>query len=524
MNTSAPPHESCMVFNRLSGLADGAIHRMVLGEDREPRALTADEAANELGDPFATLVLLKGVFPSTAEDVLSAIKEASDAGDPLRTVQFFLLGEGSQIPFATETKALRNLRFVVAVGTGQDGPDILVSAFHPNDSDVELMAWDRKKGGFNYYRTVESRAWVFAGNSAHALEPPTKGNGPFESHKSGAFLMKELRAPWINWHSPDAAIQPSVFEEGDPLVTHPWFTGREPGGALVCEQAVARPSITRWARARFDKLAAAGAVENPARILEQLLETPTVNLVCSHTESANAANESVVDLPQTFFVDSETLTELLGLPAPPPVNVPSNIYLQSLQTFQVTLRDKDAGFERPGDTHFAFAVPERAFEDREAVREAIRIGLLSERLVAALLMTDFANPVFSERRMALMAHVPEHATLTGGKSDFPDQMAQRILDAAESTPEGSPEREFAQRWAVGDAWKDEFGKLLSAYYDALLARIATQDGWDAIMRLAETRRFRVRAMPIRESAILFAETNIADAPRSMRSDATVEEQ
>jgi hypothetical protein len=36
------------------------------------------------------------------------------------------------------------------------------------------MAWDRRSGGFNFHRTVGANsAWVFAGNSRHALADPT---------------------------------------------------------------------------------------------------------------------------------------------------------------------------------------------------------------------------------------------------------------------------------------------------------------------------------------------------------------
>jgi hypothetical protein len=525
MSISSPPHETCMVFNQLRGLDRVAIHRFVVGEDREPRVLSAEDAAAELGDPFATLLLLQGSFPKTAGEVLDALDQVTPPGDRLRRTRFFLLGEGSQIPVTPQTAGVqRNLRFLAARGDDpENGPDILLSAFHPDQSDVEVMAWDRRHGGFNYYRTVgDSRAWVFAGNARHALADPTQGKGPFESHLSGAFVMKELRAPWINWHSPDANIQPSVFAADDPLRDHPWFAQKEPLGAFICETAVARPSITRWAKARFDGLAATGTVEDPARILRQVLESPAVNLVTSHTESANAKNQDSVDLPQTFFVDSEALTELLNLPAPPPFAVSSAIYRRSLQTFQVTLTD-GAGFARQGDTHFAFNVPERAFEDREVVREAIRIGLLTERLAAALLMTDFANPVFSARRAALLRHVPATASVSAAGSDFPEQLAKAIVAAAKDSPEASPEREFADRWAAGEAWPERFGEQLSAYYEAVGRNLLTQEGFDAYMRLAESRREQVRRMPIFESPLLFARTNIPRAERSMRPDATVQE-
>jgi hypothetical protein len=149
--------------------------------------------------------------------------------------------------------------------------------------------------------------------------------------------------------------------------------------------------------------------------------------------------------------------------------------------------------------------------------------LLTERVVAALLMTDFPNPIFSERRSALLAHVPATATLSGGQSDLSDTMANAIVTAADSTPDGSPEREFADLWAAGEDFRPEFGKRLSGYYEAVTANVATQEGFDAFMRLAEARRDIVRPMPITESPMLFAETNIPEGQRRMTSDATVEE-
>ena len=42
------------------------------------------------------------------------------------------------------------------------------------------------------------------------------------------------------------------------------------------------------------------------------------------------------------------------------------------------------------------------------LREAIEVGLLSRRLAMCLLLVDPWNPVFSQRRLALLRHVPEH--------------------------------------------------------------------------------------------------------------------
>jgi hypothetical protein len=234
-------------------------------------------------------VLLRGVFPRTAGQVLDAIDRAVPAGDPLRTGLIFLLGEGSQIPMSAASAAVqRRLRFVVARGVGNEGADVLVSAFHPDEGDVELMAWDHRSGGFNFYQSLEaSTAWVFAGNSRHAITDPTQGKGPFESHLSGAFVMKELRFPWLHWHSKAANILPSVLPQDPPLVGHPWVTDRNPQGADICELAVAKPGITRWTQARFQRLladsgAGPGVIDDPRRIMVQVLETPSVNLITSN--------------------------------------------------------------------------------------------------------------------------------------------------------------------------------------------------------------------------------------------------
>jgi len=529
---------TCQAFRLLSpaSLQDGRIHRFVVGEDVRVRVLETEEASRELGDRFATALLLRSEFPRTAGEALEALqREAPELGEPL----FFLLGEGSQIPMSAATAGVRRrLRFLVAYGVGPEGADVLISAFHPEVGDVELMAWDHRSGGFNYYQTVgESSAWVFGGNSRHALSEPTQGKGPFESHLSGNVVMKELRFPWLHWHSFKANILPSVLPEDPPLVGHPWVSAGKPDGADVCETAVAMPSIRRWTRARFDRfLADGGTIDAPGRLLLQVLGTPSVNIVSGPQQTPALAPGDDVILPSAFFVDLEALAIVSSLPrpedggppplqprlpAPPVFTVPFEIYRQNLIDFRVRLDDGD-GFVRPGDTFFPFAVPETAFEDLAVLEEAIRRGLLTRELAACLLMTDFPNPVFSLRRAALLAHVPVAATLADGASTFSDEMGDAIAAAAPASPVGSPEREFADRWSRRDDLAS-FGAELLAYYDAVTARLSTQAGFDDYVRLAEARRDRVRLMPIFESPLLFARTNVPKRAREMRADGSVVE-
>ena len=520
---AVPPHRPCVDLERQSeGLDDDAVHRFILGCDDRPNKLSPQEATQQLGDRFAQLVLLKGVFPRNAGEVLNAIEQAVPSGHPLRVQQFFLVGEGTQIAPMPGVAVNRNLRFVATVGKGPGGPDIMVSAFHPDHGTIELMAWDLAVGGFNYYRTVgTSSAWVFAGNSRHALTAPTRDNGPFESHKSGHFLMKELREPWVNWHSPKARAVPSIFAEEN-LLDHPWVANLAPGDAYTLEEDVTIPAIQRWTKARLEALVSGNSDETPRRVLEQVLTTLTVNLASSNTSSVAAATGAVprVDLPDTFFVDSAALSEVLGLMSPPRPFVPSTLYAESLKTFDVRLTD-DSQFERPGDTHFAFVVPERAFEDTDTLREAIERGILSRRLAACLLMVDFPNPIFSEKRQRLLEHVPDSAF--GQVGDFSQSIADAIRASAAATQPGTPENEFAQLWDAGEDFKAPFDALLQNYYTAFGERLATQEGFDGYVRLAEARRDRVKAMPITESPMLFSRTNIPSVVRTMRADGTVEE-
>jgi hypothetical protein len=528
-----PTDTSCQVFRGLSSeaLTPGAVHGLVVGQESELRAFSADEAAAELGDPFATEILLKGTFPRFAGEVLDAFATVGTDGDPLRSAKFFLVGDGSQVLFTPETASVdRNMRFLITLGNGSEGPDVMFSSFDPGEGDVELMAWDRGRGGFNYYQTVgDSSGWVFAGNSRDALLADSEDKGPFEAHPSGNVVMKELKTPWINWHSPAASILPSAFAEDDPLRQHPWLelARQEPDGAITAERLI-RLAIGRWTRARFAAITAdGGRVDRPERIVRQIVTSPAVNLVSSHVESP-LVGEDPVDLPPTFFADIDGLVRV-GLAAPPEGfgMVSAALYRESMQAFDMRLEDGQ-GFVQPGDTHFVFVVPERAAEDQAVLDAAIANGLLTDRLAACLLMIDFPNPVFSRRRTSLLRHVPPTATLTAGADVFSRAMAEGILAAA-GTDEGSGEREFAERWGAGDGWRAEFDRLLGAYYAAVNEQLATQAGLDDVIRLAESRRDHVRGndrlarMPISESPLLFARTNVPPAERVMRSDATVAE-
>jgi hypothetical protein len=513
--------DDCQVFNRgdrLAKLDPKQINRFVVGVDEKPRSMT-DAEAKELGDPFATLLLLKKVFPRTAGECLKLIGKHAKKTSPLRKQMVFVVGEGSQI--APRKDVGRNMRFVITRGSDAngppDGPDILVSAFAPKATDTEVMAWDRRRGGFNYYKSLgKGPAWVFGGNSRDALLERSERKGVFDPHRSGAFIMKELKFPWLHWDSIEVPVSARIFDDGVPE----WFKSRERGGAYIFEPQVAIPAIERWAKARFDGLAASGVIERPERIMRQILSSETANLVSSTTESGQAAGSAdPFDLPSSFFVDTDGLAAV-GLTGDPGFSAKGDIYRKTLRKFNVRL-EGPPDFSEPGDTHFAFAVPERAFEDQAVLRQAIRIGLVTKRLAACLLMVDFPNPIFSEKRKKLLDHVPKRATVKDKKSTFSQEMADNILKAAAAPDAGDAEKEFATRWNVGPKFKAAFDSRLTKYFKAVAKRLATQAGFDGYFRLAESRRAIAKEMStFGEFELTFA---VSDAPpvRTMRADGTV---
>jgi hypothetical protein len=520
------PEVPCGIFDEVEDALDkNSLNRLVAGVDAQPRRMTTAEVA-ALGDPFATLLLAKGKIPRNGEQLLNSIKAAVPKGDPLKRQRSFLVGEGSQLARTKESAGVeRAIRFVVTLGAGPNGPDVFLSAFDPKQpGGIEVMAWDHRTGGFNYYRsTGDESLWMFAGNSHDALRDGSRGNGPFESHPSGSLLMKELKTPWVNWHSPDALVADDVFPKNDARRRHPWFTDKDPNGGLAFETEAARPAMARWANVRFRKLRRrGGAVAAPDQIMEQILGTPTVNLTTTHVESRALRPDDQLDLPVTFFVDSDGLVDVLGLEAPPSFEVSGEIYAKCLQKFDVHMDDKH-GFTPKGDAHFCFLVPERANEDQVVLREAIEIGLIGKRLAACLLMVDPWNPVFSERRSALLAHVPKTATIKDGKSTFSREMAGAILRAAKTAPKGSPEETFATRWNAGPKFAREFDKILRRYYKAVTEKLKTQAGFEPYFKLAEERRRRFGGMRISEFPLLLPQSHIEPAPRRMQSDGTVSE-
>jgi hypothetical protein len=498
--------------------------RFVEGLDTAPVAMAASEASAQLNDPWGALVLRKNPrFPANIDEVLAALDDASQGGAGVPVQASFFVSETGQIPLdAANAGLVREFRFVVSRTNLKKSTIVFISApAGDREGLIELIGWDDAKRAFNYYRRLKGNEWIWRGDSRDAFRSASKGKGCFECHVHGAPIMKELRRPWNNWHSEVAAIPPEAI---------PTQTVRE--GALFrkkSEANILEPVIRAWinktVEARVMEVMNGTTLSAAPDLVRPLFETAAANLGSSNTDSGGSA--SPLDLPIGFFINAEVLADVLRLNVPGPVpKIRRARYETTLAKFGFRLEGEGGcgagNFCRKGDTHFAFFVPVPAFADVVTIRQLIAKKVVTERFATAVSMVDFPNPVFSDARRRLMRHVPASAAIQHGNSDVGERTAAAIVEAAKTSPAGSPERRFAALWALTpERLKAEAEKQIKAYTDAVRAKAGTDAGFDDYTRLAQSRRARFAVTPLAEFPLLFPKTNIPAADLHMNADGTV---
>jgi hypothetical protein len=263
-------------------------------------------------------------------------------------------------------------------------------------------------------------------------------------------------------------------------------------------------------QARFAACVEGGRLTRLPEFMRHLLETTTVNLTSSVAENGQLAGLDRLNLPLTFFFNADALLNTLGLE--PDISVPevdAGLYRNCLERFEVAVTD--GTFRFPGDTHFAFAAPEPAFEDLPVLESLLGASLISRKLAACLLMVDFPNPVFSARRAALMKYV--RASAATGQGDLPEFIAA-VERAAATLPPESPETEFLSNWRIPDSdWEHVFEKRIEKLMANVGERLSSATAFPDIFRLAEARRREFRRRPLAEFRLTTPATNIPeDAP------------
>ncbi|WP_371592065.1 hypothetical protein [Streptomyces virginiae] len=505
------PVDDCGVGQAM--LKPELLYARVAGRDSTARVLSTEDLT-KLADPMAALFFHKGAFPLTVHDLLDALPAKAT-----RTRQVYLVSESGQIPVTAAPGPKRIVRSVITSSVFTRDVDLLISTQatgDPEDVFLQVAAWDDKARHFNFYTRLQ-RAWVWAGNSWDALEPESRGMGCFDSHVNGSVVMKELKAPWLNWHSMRAAIP---FDPQDPIHSDPLSLYEQVDGAEDLERTV-KALVQRWTEARLAKVTSSPAIEHPDHLLRQLLTTTTVNLASTDTQSSSITRtDPALIVPMGFWLNNDALVGILGLdtsvgrPA-----LPADAYVDGLTLLGMHLREGD--FQQSGDAFFAFVFPEAAFEDNDVIKQMVERGLITARLAACCLMVDFPNPVFSPARAQLMTHVPRTPTPKGA---LEDTIVREISNNIGNGSELSPEKQFMDCWQVPeDQWQEVLSQRLDTYLQSVAEHAQTPEGSHDYMRLAESRLRQFRSRPLDEFSLTTPLTNIpSDAPLlAMREDGRV---
>jgi hypothetical protein len=494
------------------------LNRFVEGVDAVERLMPADQAVAQLNDPWGALVLRKGVFPNSVDEVLAAINGLSQGGPGLPAQSSFFISESGEIPANASPAPQREFRMVITRAAANDSAMILISAPAGDRSGfIEVMSWDPSKQAFNFYRRPRAPSWDWKGDTNSAFQAGSLGNGCFACHVHGAPIMKELRRPWNNWHSEVASIPPEAIPDKT-IATSPLFTQRS--GANKLEPVLAG-WINKTVNARIAAAAKSGTLSAAPALLRPLFETTTVNLDSSNTQSTSRS--SALDLPYSFFLYNDLLSNVLNIDLSPlgvRPTVDRSLYQAALTKFDFHLAD--GTFSRPGDTFFAFFVPVASFADTQTVGQLIKQNVVTWHFAASVAMVDFPNPVYSPLRSRLLQYVP--ASAPAGGNDFCQAIADKILAAAATLPADSAERRFADYWNLSDDdLKARIAKDLTDYFAAVRKQLGTPEGVDDYTRLAQSRRDRFAQSALDESELqlLLPKTNIPPADLRMNADGTV---
>jgi len=508
----------------LEPVLPNTLYRRVLGLDAGHSPMTPEEL-RQLTDPFGRLLRSGQPFPLTLKQVLAALDALNGTPNALPDQLVFLAADGGHIPWTPETDGLqRAFRFVVARGAGEF--TLLISSSTriesaENGAFLQVIGWDATHEVFHYYERLFG-VFFWAGMSPHALADGTRGLGPFDSHVNGSLVMKELRAPWVHWHAPQAGINEEAFAPNDPLRNEPLFRNRVSAERL--ESEVVRPGIRRWNEARVRKAVGADGVWRQAHhFLRQAITDTTVNLATSDTASRSLTDEMRLRPPHTFFLNSDTLFDTLGLapddPAVADITISGAHFRQLLARYDA--HRTDGALRINGDSHFAFLTPEPAFEDTNLIDVMMQAGLLTPRFTAALAMTDFSNPVFSPRRAALLRYTPTELSVnpTAGEA-----LASRFVENVQAViannehhaaAPDSPEREFLANWET-ENFETVYRRRITDYLLAAQSGMNNLDIVDGWFRLAEYRRRRFRRRPLAEFNLTTPRTNIPENAPPLR--------
>jgi hypothetical protein len=355
----------------------------------------------------------------------------------------------------------------------------------PNQQTVEAWGWDKMQGRYNYYKLdtqgTGSPSWKFRGfsNNADKLTVAERNGTCMQCHINGAPIMKELLRPWNNWNSLDFPVNylNLSFPGSWSVATDSRIDGRLQGGEDL-EGLIVAP-ISDFNRIKISQRTQTDTNGQPVKdsnglqkvidgqaLLKPLFATTEFNIISAdriHSGlhpfpkvTINGPSKNV-KIPNSFFLNANLIS------GDTPLNY-KGLKIRDSQTFsniaeltpdeykdlviqsQVTL-----GGRKPGDTVFAWLVPEPSHIDNDLVDRLMQQGVVTPEFVAAVMAIDLETPILSEKRQKLLDLIPNEfrfKPLNGADplttKRHPDELTQTVISKLESLSplSSSPEGEF----------------------------------------------------------------------------------
>lgn len=531
--------------NSCQPLVPGKIYRFIEGVDSCVTPMS-DAGIEKLNDSFAKNILRQGIFPMRTGDIVKAI------GDQLGyQPTIYLAGEGSQIPLTVAARDVpRGMRYNVSWGLTENEPKMFLSRLAPATPDtqelslIEMMSYDDQSKEYNYYlltyQVGESYdspfVWAWTGSSSMAHQPQTIGNGCFRCHHNGVPIMREIELPWSNWQSQRANISSEFIAKE--IASETFFLQRR--GAEVFENVIRsqfQNFYTNWLKQNIRKEGSNTYVSDIPEMLRHIITNTTINFKSSDVQSdgqyTSPPNGDIIGVPpnDTFLADTLLQTTLkLDYPTLS-VKLPRNKYDAYLKAHNFNLvgtkgfyRTSEEAYRKPGSTYFAFYLPQVAAEDIYVTQKLLQSKIVTDKFVAALLMVDFKNPLFSQKRASLQKYAKEITTgqLVAGVSSIPTDFAAKIkaTGAKACQPSNfdscSAEEQFLYTWELpNDQWKQVTANQIKGYVNSV-ANLSEDQKLDYLMRWTVKQRDRFAATPLLcnfyESRLLFPDNDLSTNP------------
>jgi hypothetical protein len=398
-------------------------------------APSMEKTFNETFDPFKRIVLTKtadgdkcvtqpSVFQGMEEMLLAAgckpqrVLVSEDAPHTansglIRAIDRWTCSPNTSATFQEAVKGrptsrLDNTIFTASFGAQPDG--------------FEVITFDKVNQHHTYYTATRGptgrKVYTFSGTSFH-MTPAQESSKGFagshpctDCHVGGALIMKELKFPWMNWN-PEGPDFKNFEAAKQALAFGPEHTNRR-GLQAASIESNTRESAKLLNAERIRKVKNNLPVRHPPHragppqrhslgvLLRPLFCERELNFENSGGPAPTTGSLQL--LPSMF--QSDILATLLGKRVSPPA-VDAAAYLAMFQKNKLAVPASKGQGDILGNRPLIYT--NKAIVDEDLIQQMVQTGFMEKEFAIAVLMVDFQNPIFSQRRCSMLQAVPGNA-------------------------------------------------------------------------------------------------------------------